>query len=174
MPRALFRSLSRTLTAAENLMLGGLMLYAAGMLCVQVFCRYLLDISFFWAEESVRYAIIWMVFIGASAAFRLDAHIRIDVVARGLPAGARKGLSLIIILICMVFAVVLLIEGLALVNMMRRFGQTSPALEVPMYQVYAVIPVASAMMLFRLLESAARVLYRRADQPAPVAVELAG
>ena len=45
---------------------------------VQVFSRYLFSYSFVWAEELVRYLMIWMVMIGAARVQSMGEHIRID------------------------------------------------------------------------------------------------
>ncbi len=48
------------------------------LVIVQVFSRYLFNYSFVWAEELVRYLMIWMVMIGAALVQAKNDHIRID------------------------------------------------------------------------------------------------
>ncbi|MEJ2167223.1 MAG: TRAP transporter small permease subunit, partial [Desulfobacterales bacterium] len=47
---------------------------------VEVFRRFVLSYSSIWAEEIARYAFIYVSWIGASAAIKERAHIRIDVI----------------------------------------------------------------------------------------------
>ena len=47
---------------------------------VEVFRRFVLSYSSIWAEEIARYAFIYVSWIGASAAIKNRAHIRIDVI----------------------------------------------------------------------------------------------
>ena len=49
---------------------------------VQVFSRYLFNYSFVWAEELVRYLMIWMVMIGSALVQSKNDHIRIDFFPR--------------------------------------------------------------------------------------------
>lgn len=168
----MWQRFSRGLARVEAASVGALILFAAIMLCVQITARALFNHSFSWAEESVRYAIIWMVFLSCGLAFRQDAHINIDVLRQLLPGPARKVLEVIIILACAVLAGLLVWFGGAMVATLYRFGQVSPAMEAPMYLFYLAIPVSGVLMLIRLGESLVRVL--RCKPVAPVAPVLAG
>lgn len=149
---------SRMLALLEDGTAGVLIIFASTMLCIQIGVRAIFNDSFSWAEESVRYAIIWMVFIASSIAFRHNAHIRIDVLRQCLPVVLQKPLQLLIIAICMAFSLLLLRYGTALTLQIEQFGQRSPALEAPMYLFYAAIPVSALLMLIRLGESLVQVL----------------
>ena len=55
-----------------------------------VFFRYVLNESLFWAEEAVRFSMVWSVLLGSALVARDRAHIRIDVVESLLPPLARR------------------------------------------------------------------------------------
>lgn len=150
--------IDHAITVLENSLLGALMLFSALMICAQIVARSVFGYSFIWAEESVRYAIIFMVFIGSAVAFRTDAHISIDALHHWVSEPIRKSLMIIVNLGCLLLAVLLAYFGMELVTLMQRFGQTSPALEVPMYWVYAIIPVSAALTAYRLLQSTLRLV----------------
>lgn len=154
----LFDYIDKGVTALENSILGTLMLFSAGMICTQIVARSVFGSSFVWAEESVRYAIICMVFIGSSVAFRLDAHISIDALHHWVPERVRRILVIIVNLGCLLLALLLIYFGMQLVQLMQGFGQTSPALEVPMYWIYAVIPGSAMLMAYRLVQSTVRLV----------------
>ena len=61
-------SLDRILSHAEEFLLGVLLATASLVLFVNVVARYIFNWGFPWAEELVRYEIVWMVFLGGSAA----------------------------------------------------------------------------------------------------------
>lgn len=149
---------SRYLSRLENLLVGSLIIYAATALCTQIISRSLFDYSFVWIEESVRFGIIWMVFIGSSIGFREDAHIAIDVLQQILRPRARMVIKIVVIGVSAVVAGLLAWYGWQLVKTMHGFGQTSPAMEAPMYLFYLAIPLGGALMLVRLGESLVRVL----------------
>ena len=57
-------SLDRILSHAEEFLLGVLLATASLVLFVNVVARYVFNWGFPWAEELVRYEIVWMVFLG--------------------------------------------------------------------------------------------------------------
>ena len=61
---------------------------------MEVFRRFVLSYSSIWAEEVARYAFIYVSWIGASAAIKERAHIRIDLI---LPLVGNRGKALIMI-----------------------------------------------------------------------------
>jgi len=62
---------------------------------MEVFRRFALSYSSIWAEEVARYAFIYVSWIGASAAIKERAHIRIDII---LPFVGERTRAMIMIL----------------------------------------------------------------------------
>ena len=62
---------------------------------MEVFRRFALSYSSIWAEEVARYAFIYVSWIGASAAIKERAHIRIDLI---LPIVGDRGRAVIMII----------------------------------------------------------------------------
>lgn len=143
---------SAALAYLENGAAGVLIIFAAVMICVQVTTRTLFDYSFTWAEEAVRYAIIWLVFVGSAIAVRENAHISIEVLQNVLPARLVRVLRILVSGCGILTSLLLLWYSGQLVAMMARLGQTSPALQVPMYWFYLAIPVSAALMGVRFTE----------------------
>ena len=54
-------------------------------MAIEVLRREIFSYSSIWGEEIVRYSFIYLAWIGAAAAVRERAHIRIDVVMHYLP-----------------------------------------------------------------------------------------
>ena len=52
------------------------------ILFVNVVLRYVFSASTSWAEEMIRYLMIWITFIGGSVCVRHSAHIRMDFLLR--------------------------------------------------------------------------------------------
>jgi TRAP-type C4-dicarboxylate transport system permease small subunit len=126
----------------------------------QVLARFVLSIPSVWSETLVRVALIWMVFLGAMAAFRQGALVCLDFVYRRVPPGA-QALIRVLILACGVASLaVMLYAGVMMVIQVRN--QDLAGLEIPIAYVYAAIPVGAA---FALLGAVAHFL-------APPAVEL--
>lgn len=114
-----------------------------GLVLLQVFFRYVLNESLFWAEEAVRFSMVWSVLLGAAVVARDRAHIRIDVVENLLPPAARRVLDVVLDLLMVAFAIILAVTGIRFVG--RSMMQTSPALNLPMWLVYCAVPVGAVL-----------------------------
>lgn len=66
----------------------------AGLVFTQFFTRYVLNDSFAWTEELASYALVVVVFWGASMCVRLSRHIQVDLLYRFLPGPLGRGLAL--------------------------------------------------------------------------------
>jgi TRAP-type C4-dicarboxylate transport system permease small subunit len=105
---------------------------------VQVFLRYIFGWSLFWAEEVITYCFVYLVFLGASLATRLNQHPYVDFLT--LPLGPKfvpffNGLRDVSML---VYAAVLVYEGFILV---QRTPSLTPALQFPYKFIYLSMPV---------------------------------
>ena len=113
------------------------------LVLLQVFFRYVLNESLFWAEEAVRFSMVWSVLLGSALVARDRAHIRIDLVESLLPAPARRILLVLLDLLMIVFMVVLAVAGVQFAG--RSMMQTSPSLNLPMWLVYCAVPVGAVL-----------------------------
>ncbi len=118
----------------------------AGVLGLQVVMRYVLNSPLSWPEELARYLMIWATFIGAALLVREDGHVRLDYF-RGLLRGKLRLFAEIIdrlaaglFLLSLLWGSWLLLEG-----PMVRFR--SPALQLPLVAVMAIVPLTSLCML---------------------------
>ena len=119
------------------------------LVLLQVFFRYVLNESLFWAEEAVRFSMIWAVLIGSALVARDRAHIRIDVVENLLAPGPRRVLDSVLDMLMIVFMVILLITGLQFAS--RSMMQTSASLGLPMWAVYSAIPLGAGLQVLFML-----------------------
>jgi TRAP-type C4-dicarboxylate transport system permease small subunit len=69
------------------------------LLCaiMQVFFRYVLQISVPWTEEAARFALIFVTFWGGATALREKEHITIPAILERLPKKVQLGLQLVFI-----------------------------------------------------------------------------
>ena len=115
---------------------------------LQVFTRYVFNLPLSWPEEVARYALVWLTFLGASAAVRANDHIRIDVLLMKVPPKVR---SLLIVLTNVCAAVILIAvtpAGFGLVRLMM--GIPTAALQVSMSWVYLPVPLSFLLMIAQL------------------------
>lgn len=144
--------LEALLSKTEEFLLGVLLTTASLVLFANVVARYVFNWGFTWAEELVRYEIIWMVFLGGSVAARQGLHIGVDLLVRFAPVPLRKPISILINLISMIFCGLIVYYGAALISQTRMFGQVSPALQVPMWMVQLAIPLGAGLMALRFAQ----------------------
>ena len=123
---------------------------------VEVFRRFALSYSSIWAEEIARYAFIYVSWIGASAAIKERAHIRIDVI---LPFVGERGRGVLMILgdvVTIVLAIVAFWWSLETVLTSIKFGSVTHGLRISHAWFLAAVPLGFAMMLYRLVQSIIR------------------
>lgn len=135
-------------------MIGGLLASASLILFANVVARYVFNWGVPWAEELVRYEIIWMVFIGGSVAVRKGIHIGIDILATVSPPKTQTVIHLVINAISLLFCVFLTVIGFDLISQTKMSGQVAPALQVPIWivQMAIPIPIGGSLMALRFLQ----------------------
>jgi C4-dicarboxylate transporter DctQ subunit len=150
--------LEAMLSRTEEFLLGVLLTTASIVLFANVVARYVFNWGFPWAEELVRYEIIWMVFLGGSIAARQGLHIGVDLLVRFAPLPLRKPINILINLISLTFCSLILYYGASLISQTRMFGQVSPALQVPMWMVQLAIPLGAGLMALRFAQQIWRLV----------------
>jgi TRAP-type C4-dicarboxylate transport system permease small subunit len=102
-----------------------------------VFYRFVLHDPITWSEEAARYMMVWVTFLG------------VTMFVEKLPEGARRKVTFAAEIIIMVFLAAVTVQGIKL--MIGLWGQTSPAMDFPMWMPYLAIPVGSVYMFMHLL-----------------------
>ncbi len=146
----------KILDTVEDLFCALSLLTTAVVLFVNVVLRYLFSASTSWAEELIRYLMLWITFIGGSICVRRGAHIRMDFLLTMLPRGVATALTRLVYLIAAGFCAALFWYGARLVGFTIELHQTSPAMGVPMWIPYLAMPLGSALMTLRFLMAACR------------------
>jgi TRAP-type C4-dicarboxylate transport system permease small subunit len=141
---------------------------------LNVFMRYVLASSIVWADEVARLAFIVVSFIAAGLAVAYNAHLVIDSVALKMAQHRVWGKLWqgLIMAVSVGFFLMLIIGGAAQAR--RGFGQTSPALQIPLGWVYLAMPIGAALMLVNyigvLLFGPRSLPAEAGEQPVPEAV----
>ncbi|MEJ2257930.1 MAG: TRAP transporter small permease [Woeseiaceae bacterium] len=118
----------------------------------QVISRYLFASPSSWTEEIARFLLIWIGTLGAAYAFRLNAHIGLDLLPKKLTGDAARRLHWFTQCVIIVFAVaVLVIGGSRLVYLTWDLRQYSAVLGLPIAFVYSIIPVTGVLVVIYAL-----------------------
>lgn len=138
----------------ENFFCATAVLATALVLFVNVALRYVFSASTSWAEEFIKYLMIWITFIGGSICVREGAHIRMDFLLCKLPKSARSMADRVVYVLSALFCGAMAFYGGQIVAFTVKTGQVSPALKIPMWIVYLAIPIGCALMMTRFFQRA--------------------
>jgi tripartite ATP-independent transporter DctM subunit len=121
-----------------------LMLGAAAVATLQVFCRYVLNASLPWPEEVAIWLFCWAVFLGMGLITGRGTHIAIDLLAPILPASWRAPHRFVVDVLIAATSVMLVVHGL---DFASRATQVSPAMQWPMGALYVGVAVGGLLNL---------------------------
>lgn len=121
---------------------------------LQVFMRYVMGSSLSWSEELARYSSIWLIYIGISYGVKKNRHIKVDAFVSLIKDKRGKlVISIISNLLFLVFAIFVVFRGYIVFKKLLEFGQTSPALQIPMAFVYLAAPFGMGLTVIRLVQN---------------------
>jgi len=119
------------------------------LVLLQVFYRYVINESLFWAEELVRGLMVWGVMVSSALVAGSRGHIRVEVLELMLPPLGRRIVVWICDALCLAFSVLLLWAAIELMS--RSWLQRSPLLEIPKWSVYMALAIGAACEALMLL-----------------------
>ena len=135
-------------------------------MAIEVIRRELFAYSSIWGEEIVRYSFIYLAWIGAAAAVKERAHIRIDVVMHYLGPRPKALLYIFGDLVMFVVAIIALYWSYESVHVSAKFGSVTDGLRVSKVWFLMAIPTGFALIIWRLLQSLRRDFHSlRTGQP---------
>lgn len=126
------------------------------IICVQVFCRYVLSSSLTWSEEIARYLFVWLSYFATSYGVKESRHICVDAIhamLSGRHPKAAKIYTMISYIVFLVFALIMIYYGVMVVSHIAGTGQTAAATHIPMQFVYAAPAVGFALCSYRLIQN---------------------
>lgn len=140
---------SSVLTKIMKAVMIALFIWMTFSLGIQVVARYVFAKSFVWSEESARYCMIWMVFIGATEIIFNGEHIKVTVVEDLLRGLGKKIIVLIQYIAGLVFAVIMAWYSFPQVELASK--AVSSNMNINMGIVYGIFPVVTILMIIAYL-----------------------
>ena len=124
---------------------------ALAVLCglFQVFARFILSTPSDWTEVLTRFALIWMVYMGAAVALRNGAMVSVDLMHRKLPAAWRKKLDVFITIAVLSLLVLMIYWGGNIAWRIRY--QSVAGLDISIAWAYLAIPVGALFAVVAVL-----------------------
>jgi TRAP-type C4-dicarboxylate transport system permease small subunit len=149
----------------EEVVMGVLLIGISLIILLQIVMR-LMRMSLSWHEELARYFYVWSVFLSLAYTIRTKTNLRVELLVNFLPRKLQKGVEVLLQLINASFFAILFYFSISVVLMIKGSNQTSPAMEIPMYLVYLIVPTSFFLAAFRALQQAYfnLVKYRRENE----------
>lgn len=165
----LLRRLDTALVRLMDVVLGGGILGIAAIGIANVAARNLFGGSLPFAEELGQAFTVWITFAGVGVAARRARHIRMAAFHDQLRGRARKWSWMAITAGTAILLAALAVLAARYVVTIHAVGGVTPALGVPLWVVYAVVPVGLAL---GALEYARTFLHNASHPGVHVSVEI--
>ncbi len=150
---AAFLAVERRVTGAVAAVAMALMAASALVAFYQVVTRFVLQQPATWSEVLIRTLIVWMVYLGAAAGFRIGALVSVDALARFAKGPWKRTVELAAGCSALVLLFVCAWWGWQVAWRLRF--QNLAGLEISIIWLYAAVPVGCA---FAMLAVVARLL----------------
>ncbi len=147
----LFRIIDAVLTFLENWTLFSAVMIALFSLFFNVVLRYGFHSSLAWSEELVREVIILTTFIGASAAIKRRAMIKIDAVEQIFPT-LKYPLTFFGYLVTLCFSGFIFYFGWKMASLQVLTQQKTIILQIPLVYLYSILPIMGVFMFLRTIQ----------------------
>lgn len=139
------------LTKFEMAIMSGMFIFLSFAIVADVICRKTINVSFSWLQELSRTFFIISTFMGTSLAVTRDDHPRMTAVLEFLPPKARKIMQCISDLICVALFSFVCYFAFRQVGNVARMGTMTQSLKIPLYLIYAIIPISTLGMVIRYI-----------------------
>lgn len=120
---------------------------------IQIVSRYVFQNSLTWSEELVRYMFVWTAFLGIPFCIKHGLSIKVDQFRNLFPIPLQKALMYIDKIIIFVLFLVMFIYSCLVVKASYLSGQTSPAMQIPMWIVQLSVCVSSLLSMMRSIQN---------------------
>ena len=148
--RQLFLRVERTTTFIALVGACAMLAIAAALGVFQILTRFVLEQPAEWTEVLIRFALIWMVFLGIPLAFRQGAMVSVDVLYRLAPAAGRRVLDWAVALASLLLIGIILWWGWDYA--VRGKVQSMAGLEsISMFWGYLALPVGALFCILGII-----------------------
>jgi len=125
-------------------------------MAIEVVRRELFAYSSIWGEEIVRYSFIYLAWVGAAAAVKERAHIRIDLLMHYVSPKIKILLYIFGDLVMVGVAITALYWSWESVAVSWKFGSVSHGLRLSMVWFLMAVPIGFGLIIVRLTQSLMR------------------
>ena len=136
-----------------DLYLGYILAIIMGVMVInviwQVFTRFVMGAPSSFTDELARYLMIWIGVLGAAYVSGKRMHVAIDILPQRLNKENQVKLKIFVNFMVILFCLAaLVVGGFRLVYITYILDQHSPALQIPLAVVYAIIPISGMLIIY--------------------------
>lgn len=121
--------------------------------------RYIVNRPIIWQEEVQIGLAIWVIFFGASAAFRYSNHIAIDMIVDMFPKNIQKIIEVLIAIVTISVLFFMLINGKNLVLQFIKTNRSTNILHIPSQFIYSAIPLGCFLMIINYIIAEIKIIF---------------
>ena len=136
----------------ERWLMFALYSHIVAIVFVEVIRRFVFSYSSIWAEETARYAFIYLVWLGASAAIRDRSHIRIDIIFQFLSEKKKAYFYIAGEVITFVFAALAIYYSAEGVLLTMKFETLTSGLRVSQAWFTFAVPFGLSLLMVRIIQ----------------------
>lgn len=129
----------------------------------QVVMRYVFDSGWTWALETTSIFFALMIFVGISYGVRVGSHIGVDALVRLMPAGLRRWSSVLVVLLCLLYAGLVIYGSLVYVGKMKDVGVELEDLPIPIWMVRSILTFGYCLLALRFVQVLWALLTGKSD-----------
>ena len=135
-----------------------LLVIMTGVMGIQIVSRYVFQNSLTWSEALVRFMFVWSAFLGIPFCIKHGLSIKVDQFRNLFPIPLQKILMYIDKIIIFFLFLVMFIYSCLVVKASYLSGQTSPAMQIPMWMVQISVCISSLLSMIRSIQNLLNLL----------------
>lgn len=132
----------------------GLFVTFSGMmifLTISILSRYVFLRPLSWPDEISTYLFIIMTFLGASASIKTDSELKVNLLYERFPE-QHRALDMFLHGVRLLFGVFFMVIGWSYVKVELSMETYTPILQIPVYLIFAILPVFGLFMTIRSID----------------------
>lgn len=148
----------------ERAILGLILIVLIIMGFVSVICRFVLRVPLAWAEEFMLFCMVWIAYLGASAAANERKHVRVGLFVGLMPKPVQKAVSLLADVLWVVCALFLIYLGYIVTSGYIAHKAASLGGGYPYWIASISIPVGMVLMTIRVILAMVDTMRGKSDE----------
>lgn len=120
--------------------------------------RYFNLFPMFWGEELARYIMVYLAYTGAGLAMKTGSHISVQFLVDKIKnPRLRRIFDVLNLALLLFFTGAIMLMMFKIIGKLIAMGQTSPALFIPIWIMYAAVPYGMVLVSIRAIQGFIKV-----------------